>query len=152
MGPGQPPLFKTPEDLQSKIDEYFENCKGKIIPPEEAGEEPTVIYGEPVTITGLALYLGFESRQSLYDYEKRSEYSYIIKRSRLIVECEYEKKLQSKNPTGNIFALKNMGWADRSEIDQRTTLEDNRIDPSKLTDDELRTLAEIQRKSGVSKA
>jgi len=35
---------------------------------------------------------------------------------------------------------------DRLEIDQKTTLEDKRIDESKLTDEELRTLADIQSK------
>lgn len=38
----------------------------------------------------------------------------------------------------------------KQDINQRTTLEDNRIDPSKLTSDELRFLAEIQRKSRIS--
>jgi hypothetical protein len=73
---------------------------------------------EPITITGLALYLGFESRQSFYDYEKRDGYSYIIKRARMRVENAYEHRLDSKNPTGPIFALKNMGWSDKQDITQ----------------------------------
>jgi len=71
-------------------------------------------------VSGLAYFLGFESRQSLYDYEKRSEFSYIIKRARLRIESEYEKKLSYKHPVGSIFALKNMGWADKQEIDHTT--------------------------------
>jgi DNA-packaging protein gp3 len=113
MPAGRPSLFNSPEELQKTIDDYFEFCKPKI----EDGQ--LLSFGDKVTITGLALYLGFESRQSFYDYERHEEFSYIIKRARLRVESEYEKNLQSKNPTGSIFALKNMGWQDKQEVDQK---------------------------------
>lgn len=70
---------------------------------------------KPPTITGLAFFLGFESRQSFYDYEKREIYSYTVKRNRLRIESEYESRLSMHNPTGAIFALKNLGWSDRQE-------------------------------------
>lgn len=95
---GRPPIFETPEELESKINEYYDSLV------------------EHSTITGLAFYLGFESRQSFYDYEKKPEFSYIIKRARLRVENDYEKSLFGKYPTGAIFALKNMGWDDRTQI------------------------------------
>lgn len=72
---------------------------------------------ESPTITGLALHLGFASRQSFYDYEGREPFSYTIKRARLRVECEYEKMLSGgKIAIGAIFALKNFGWTDKQEI------------------------------------
>lgn len=112
---GRPAHYETPQELEQKIQEYINSTAYKTSPDPENPEE--VIYqGEPITISGLAYFLGFESRQSLYDYEKREGFSYIIKKARLKVESEYEKKLSSRNPTGSIFALKNMGWADRSEI------------------------------------
>jgi hypothetical protein len=37
-----------------------------------------------------------------------------------MVEMSYEQKLSSKDVTGAIFALKNMGWKDKSEMDLRT--------------------------------
>lgn len=40
----------------------------------------------------------------------------------------------------------------KQQVEQTTTLTDKRIDESKLTDDELRFLAEIQRKCGISEA
>lgn len=93
---GRPPLFDTPEQLQVAISEYFAS--------------------NPIaTITGLALYLGFYDRQSLYDYEKKPEFSCMIKEARLRVENSYEIALYGKNPTGPIFALKNMGWRDKVE-------------------------------------
>lgn len=102
MPAGRPPFFETPEQLENKIKDFFDS-------------------GEHITITGLAYHLGFESRQSFYDYEKHDEFSYIIKRTRLRVEMNYEMNLvYAKNPTGSIFALKNMGWSDKQEIEQKT--------------------------------
>jgi hypothetical protein len=63
------------------------------------------------------LFLGFDSRQSFYDYEKRDGFSYIIKKARLKVESHYEQCLQYGNVTGAIFPLKNMGWSDKQEIE-----------------------------------
>lgn len=103
MAGGRPSLFNTALELENLIDLYFEGL---------AEDEKTP------TITGLALHLGFESRQSVYDYEKRNdEFSYTIKRARLKVENAYEEALLSRNSTGAIFALKNFGWADKQEID-----------------------------------
>lgn len=106
---GRPALFSTPEELEDTINQYFQSLKPKIVNDEATDQEPA-------TITGLALFLGFESRQSFYDYEKKSEFSYTIKRARLRIEYEYEKKLHGFNTTGIIFALKNLGWADKQEI------------------------------------
>lgn len=63
------------------------------------------------------------------------------------------RKIYPPDATAAIFWLKNRrpkDWRDKQEIDQKTTIEDKRIDVSKLTDDELRLLADIQRKSGIS--
>ena len=95
---GRPPHYETPEDMQSKIDEYFNT------------------EGERCTITGLALHMGFESRQSFYDNEKNSNFSYILKRARLRIENKYENLLISDKVTGPIFALKQFGWTDRTEV------------------------------------
>ncbi len=100
---GRPPKYDTPEQLQDKIDEYIK------------GDDK-----DKLTITGLCLHCGFESRQSFYAYEQKEKFSYTIKRSRLFIENAYEKRLQDRNPTGSIFALKNLGWTDKQEIDHTT--------------------------------
>jgi hypothetical protein len=97
-GPGRPPLFDSPEQLEKAVNEFI-----AITPKKE------------LTITGLAMYLGFESRQSFYDYEVKPEFTYIIKKARLAVENGYELSLRSQSVTGAIFALKNMGWKDKTE-------------------------------------
>jgi hypothetical protein len=115
---GAPAFFTNPNELKTKIEEYCLQSESRV--EENDDGSTTTITGRPLTITGLAYFLGFESRQSFYDYEKHAEFSYIIKRARLRIECDYEERLNSKNPTGPIFALKNMGWSDRQEIDQKT--------------------------------
>ena len=102
---GRPPLYDNPEQLQNKADEYFKKC---------LSDE------RPVTISGLCYHLGFESLQSFYDYEKRQDFSYTIKKLRLFVVSVYEELLSKGNSTGAIFALKNFGWRDRQEIEVRS--------------------------------
>lgn len=103
MPAGRPLKFNTAEEMQKAVDEYL---KENNIP----------------TISGLAYYLGFESRQSFYDYEERDEFSYTIKRCRLFMESWYEARLQGNSPAGSIFWLKNAGWTDKQEIEQKTEI------------------------------
>lgn len=122
---GRPPIFETPQQLEKAIEAYFD-AKPK------------------VTITGLALYLGFCDRQSLYDYEARQEYSCIIKKARLRVECAYEENLAGNSPTGSIFALKNMGWKDKTEQEISGSLNTSGVDLSKISDEALKQLRDAQ--------
>jgi hypothetical protein len=97
---GRPPIFASPEEMQKKIDQYFN------------------VEIEKHTLTGLALFLGFESKQSLYDYEKKPEFSYPIKRAKLMIENQIEKEVRADphNASG-IFMLKNFGWHDKQEVE-----------------------------------
>jgi len=104
---GRPPKYANVSDISKRITEYFDLC-------QPTDEQRNV---RPITITGLCLFLGFDSRQSFYDYEKKNEFTYTIKRARLVIESVYEEGLQDKFSTGSIFALKNMEWTDKQEID-----------------------------------
>lgn len=108
--------YNSAEELQTAIDNYFKN--GVKIRKIVTGKHPNTKTEEiPVpTISGLCFFLGFASRQSFYDMEKKKELSYIIKRARLFIEQEYEERLCYGNVTGAIFALKNMGWVDKQEV------------------------------------
>ncbi|GAB2539957.1 terminase small subunit [Rufibacter soli] len=129
---GRPPHYDTPEQLMEAVDGYFVYIEGEWHEVEVEVKDPKTgkkskrkekvwdRLPEPATITGLALYLGFGSRASLDDYEKREEFSYIIKKGRARVEHGYEKALHMQSPTGAIFALKNMGWKDKTETDLTT--------------------------------
>jgi hypothetical protein len=113
-------FYKTVKDLQAKIDEYFNvYCKDEVV--KDKNGKPCVntrgalyIKYKPPTCSGLALYLGFADRQSLYDYKKNEKYSCTIKKaiSRIV---EYaETQLFIGNSTGAIFWLKNRDdWNDK---------------------------------------
>lgn len=138
---GRPPIYKTPEEMQSKIDEYFNGAMRTRTKYIKIGDETEAIEVPAPTISGLCLFLGFESRQSFYDYEQNANFSYTIKRARTFIEREYEELLQFGNVTGAIFALKNLGWLDQKQLDHTTAGESmNRqpLDPEtakKISDD-----------------
>ena len=112
---GRPPFFETPEQLEEMIESYFNNCPDTITAYTKDGEE----YLRKVpTINGLSLYLGFCSKTSMYDYEKKPGFMYPIKKARAKMEMIYEQHLLEGSPTGAIFALKNFGWSDKVELEQ----------------------------------
>lgn len=99
----RPATWTDPIAFEKKVDEYFTHCEGALSNP---------------TWSGLALYLGFESRQSLQDYKEKEGFSYPIKKALMRIEANYEQNLFSRNPAGSIFALKNFGWKDKQEVEQ----------------------------------
>ena len=106
---GRPLKYETPKELAEKCNEYFESC---------------VVLEEKATITGLALFLGFSSRQALHNYKDKEVFNDVVKKAMLCVENWYE--LSGTN--FDIFALKNMGWTDKQEIDMKADVKQN-IDP-----------------------
>lgn len=120
---GAPAFYESPEELQFAIDKYFDYIKGEFhfeADPKDESKDIKIYdrSAEPATITGLCLFLGFDSRQSFHDYGKRESFSYTIKKARLRIENHYEITLQySRSPAAQIFALKNLGWDDKQQID-----------------------------------
>ena len=96
---GRPLKWATVEELQLQVNKYFEDT------PEPRW-----------TITGLALALNTD-RQTLINYSEREEYFDTINKAKLMVENAYEIDLREKGHAGNIFALKNFGWKDKTEVD-----------------------------------
>lgn len=123
---GRPPMYKTKEEIQEKIDAYFEECKGTILTDAE-GNPLLNKYGEairidvkPLTITGLALALGFNSRQSLLNYQDKQEFMDTITRAKSIVEAYAESRLYDKDgANGAKFSLANNfdGWKEKQSIE-----------------------------------
>lgn len=155
---GRPPLFATTEELETKVNAYFEYIKGEFHYETRIQKNPitgemeandVVVWDrhpEPATVTGLTLFLGFADRSSLYEYQEKVEFSHIIKKARTRVEFEYEKCLYNDRPTGALFALKNMGWKDKSEIDHKNDggkFEVPAHDFSKLTTEQLEALKKL---------
>jgi len=111
---GRPPMYSNPEDLQAKIQDYFDNCPDYRTAYDKLGNAFKI---PTITITGLVLHCGFCDRKSFYEYEVKPEFTHTIKRARSFVEKEYEMALNTGSCTGAIFALKNFGWIDKSEVD-----------------------------------
>jgi hypothetical protein len=120
-------LFNSAEDINLLIKQYFLHIQGHSHTGQKNMNDP--ITGkptcaeveicdrqpEPPTITGMALFLGFNSRQEFENYEKRGTYAAELKRARLRIEAEYEKKLHQQSPAAAIFALKSMGWNEKTD-------------------------------------
>ena len=132
---GRPLMYKTKEELQKKIDEYFEDCAGTPL-VNEKGEQlvdkrgnPVLVNARPPTITGLALALGLNSRQALLNYQGRKEFNDTITRAKSRVEQYAEERLFDKDgANGAKFSLANNfdGWKEKQQIDGNinTRLED----------------------------
>ena len=90
--------FTSPKKMQTKVDEYFDST-------------------DTYTITGLTYFLGFATRKSLSDYDKKESFKEIVQRAKLRVAKYYEEQLVKGKVAGSIFALKNIdGWTDRQEL------------------------------------
>ena len=98
---GRPPKYTEAEEMQKKIDKYFEDCK---------------LNNRPYTITGLGLALDM-SRQDLINYSKKEKFFDTIKKAKMRVENYLEERLiNDSSATGIIFNLKNnYGWKDKQE-------------------------------------
>lgn len=137
MSAGRPPLFSTPEELQTKIDEYFlEGLTAKELVVGK-GETKKVVKVVMPTISGLALYLGFCDRHSFYEYEKKEKFTHTIKMARAKLEQHYEELLQQGLGAGAIFALKNFGWKDDKIVFNNTVIANSQVDITTAKDEEL---------------
>jgi len=93
---GRPLNFETPDDLRTAINKYMARTTF-----------------DELSVTGLALAIG-STRMGLTDYAKRDGYGSIIAEAKLYVENSYELSLRKYGRSGDIFALKNFGWTDKT--------------------------------------
>lgn len=117
----RPLKYKTVDELQTAIDEYFRACEGR--PLLDASGQPVLNKGVPVildakppTVTGLALALGFAGRQTLLNYQGRRQFKDAITRAKSRCEAYAEGRLYDRDGThGAQFSLRcNFGWNDKA--------------------------------------
>jgi DNA-packaging protein gp3 len=118
-------IFTSRSDLEECINSYFKYIEGHyelaLSPSKTKNEVERIAQKvwlrepEPPTISGLTYYLGFESRQAFDHYEMSGRFGPELKRGRLRIETEYEKKLHQSSSTGAMFALKAMGWHEKAD-------------------------------------
>ena len=123
---GRPATYKTPEEMQERIDAYFNSCYGEYVTDPEGNLMtdkhgfPVMTKPRPLTITGLALALGFSGRQALLNYEDKEEFMDTIKRAKAKVEQYAEERLFDRDGVnGAKFNLSNnfSGWSEKQQIE-----------------------------------
>lgn len=124
---GMTPKYTSVEEIESKIEQYFEDCKGYPLTDNEGNQIfnkfglPVFIDVHPPTVTGLALALGFTSRQALLNYQAKLEFVDTITRAKARVEQYAEERLFDRDGSnGAQFSLRNnfKGWdADKKNDD-----------------------------------
>lgn len=122
---GRPPKYKNVEEIEDKIEQYFESCEGEPLLDDE-GNQVVNKYGypcwikppKPPTVTGLALALGFCCRRDLLNYQGKKEFCNTITRAKSRVEEYAESRLFDRDGSnGAQFSLRNnfKGWNDIEE-------------------------------------
>ena len=123
---GRPRLFNTPEEMQTKIDDYFNECEARQVQIQIEGADGkiqcmSVNKPMPYAIAELAYHLGFCDRSQFNGYgADHPEFSPTIKRARTKIEGQRERFLAEPpkgcQPVAMIFALKNChGWRDEQQ-------------------------------------
>jgi len=118
-------IFSSPDEINHLIAQYFIHIQGhtrtvrrKVKDADGVTTRRSVKITErdpePPTASGLAYFLGFNSKQQLEDYVANGEFADQLKRGILRIIGEYEKKLHLPSSAGAIFMLKSLGWNHRS--------------------------------------
>lgn len=117
--------YGKPEEMEKLIDDYFakfenpeplRDTEGRII----LSKEGSPVYREELpTSAGLAYFLGFSSRCSLWEYEQKPTFARVVKRAKLRLQSFWEPKLATKSASGAQFWLQNIkdDWRDVKQIE-----------------------------------
>lgn len=121
---GRPPKYKSKEEIEEKIEQYFRECEGEILKDDDGKPilnkfgNPVIVGQKPLTVTGLALALGFATRKSLLEYQGKKEFVNTITRAKSVVEKYAEERLFDRDGSnGAQFSLRNnfKGWDGNQE-------------------------------------
>lgn len=132
---GRPPKYKTAEEMQEKIDKYFESCyRPVIVFNKEKCKYETVTDNKgdivkeqyrPFTVTGLADALDM-SRETLLRYSEKDEFSDTVLRAKRKCELYAEERLFDRDgANGAKFSLANnfSSWKDKQDINANVNTE-----------------------------
>ena len=122
--------YQTAEEMSEAIERYFKDCEGHTL-TDGNGEtvyklngDPVIVGAHPPTVTGLALALGFKTRQSLLNYQARTKaFNDIITVAKSRCEEYAESRLYDRDGVnGAKFSLMNnfKGWREKPAEDDST--------------------------------
>lgn len=116
--------------MQEDIDAYFADCEGRPFTDENGSVvlnkngSPVIVGAHPPTVTGLALWLGFKTRQSLLNYQHRSDkFNDILTVAKSKCEEYAERRLFDRDGVnGAKFSLANnfKGWSEKPETNSES--------------------------------
>ena len=149
---GRPPKYKSKEEIEEKIDEYFKKCEGEILTDDDGNPvlnkfgNPVYINQRPPTVTGLALALGFRTRLSLLNYQGKAEFMNTITRAKSMVEEYTEQRLFDRDgSSGAQFSLRNnfKGWNDKPPFDLDVEEQKARIEKLRAETEAVKKKSEL---------
>lgn len=116
--------YGKPQELEKKIDEYFAKYENRQPLTDKnglpiVGKDGRILYSEGLpTSSGLAYFLGFNSRSSLWDYAQKPTFADVINKARLRLQTFWEPLLSSSNFQGARYMLSNLAdnWQDPDSI------------------------------------
>lgn len=144
---GRPPAFSSPEELQAKIDEYFEKETGWMVVGTKNvyrdGDEVEIEEKRyrPATLSGLAYALGV-CRDLIWRYSKDDAFKDVLARAKTRCERDLEEGALNGelNPQFAKHVTQNgFGWKDKTEVDQTVRA---KVDLSKTSSEELLKMLE----------
>lgn len=114
---GRKPIFKNPEELESAINEYFEQTSERTWDEQhwvgKDGDSVTKFHPAPFTVSGLCIFLDID-QSTLWDYEKKKGFTKVVTRAKEII---YTQKFEGA-ATGffnqNIIA-RDLGLRDKQD-------------------------------------
>lgn len=127
---GRPLIFKSAEELDAKIEEFYEYCEEREL---------------PLTFERLSVFLNVD-RKTIWNYEQKDEFFPCIKRvrERILADLMEKGLTGGINNTFGIFCLKNYGYTDKQEIESKNeNINTNKnIDMNNISTEDLKKLIE----------
>ena len=126
---GRPSKYTSVEILQKAINSYFQSLLRPVlvldretkfqVALKDRDGNPYMEQCKPATINGLARALGFNSRQSLLNYQAKPEFMDALTRAKSKIEEYAEERLYDKEGvSGAKFVLQNcFQWRETQQIE-----------------------------------
>jgi|APGre2960657404_1045060.scaffolds.fasta_scaffold88300_1 hypothetical protein len=155
---GRDKIFKTPDELLTSFLEYKKEVNGNpwikheaIKSGEFTGQLISIPLQRPYTLKGFSVFCGI-SYQGLFNYGHNESYNEFFEvYNKIETECDVQKFEGASVGAFNASIIaRDLGLTDKQDITTQGEKITSKIDLTKFTDDELRLIAELQRKSGVS--
>ena len=93
------------------------DCPNEFVEKATSYIEEQLENSKPITWTGMALYMGFSSRQSIGEYKQYDGFSDAVMYCHTLVEHAYEEFLMHGGGASAIFGLKQFSWDDKQAIE-----------------------------------